>query len=134
MASIKIFALIFIIKFVTSSLAVRVVPLGEISNGHGLIIGRRAPLGYDEVLLVERISIPARHLRRVRHEETFHTPNHEIITQVRVDDPTMEVTGVQVTLIDKGPGYENVTLSFLSRWNSGIEKVVVLFGHRYHIH
>lgn len=133
MASYKrVFALILIIKLVTTSSAfrarTRIVPEGQASNGHDTVIGRRAPNGVDHVAFVDIVHIPAIPFWTVQHEETFHTQRQEIITQVRVEDVTMVVTGGRVQRINNGPGFQNVTLKFYSEWNSGIDKVVALYG------
>ena len=113
---------------VAQSSTVKVVPEGIIPNQpNGLIIGRRAP--NDHLVRIRFVSIRARLFQKIQHRETFHTPGHEIITQIRVEaDPMMHVFGVRTSLINNGPGFQNVTLNFISKKNSGIEQVVMLYG------
>lgn len=124
--------LIFIIELVATSSAVRVVPEEAIipNEQNVLIIGTRDPNGNDHLVRIKFVSVRAKLFRRVEYQETFHTPRNEIITQVRVQaNPMMHASGTRTTLIDNGPGFQNVTLNFISKKNSRIEQVVMLYGY-----
>ena len=122
----RIFTLIFIIKLVALSLAVRVVPEGfirEIRLQEGI---RQAN---DHIVQYQVLHITATRFRINEHEEIFHTEGNQIITQVLVMDGAFHEFGVRVEIIRNGVGYQNVTLRFISARSSAMVQVVMLFGH-----
>lgn len=126
----KIFALIVIITLAATSTATRnrIVPEEILYNGHSTVIGERDPNENDYVAFAFTVTRRAKLLGWVELVQTFHTWRQETITQIRVEDPGMRLTGGRVEVINNGPGSQNVTLKFYSSFNSGIYKDVVLYG------
>lgn len=120
----RIFTIILIIKLVATISAARVG--NRILPEEMLVaeIGEIRP--NDHLTLIQSVSIQRAILYgRVRRQLIFHTMRNEIISQVRV----LPFTGARALRMHNGPGSQNVTLEFISRLNSGIHKIVLLFGH-----
>ena len=125
----RIFTLIFIIKLVALSLAVRVVPDGYTFPEREIRLREGIRGQNDYIVQHQFVSIPARRYRVIEYEEIFHTARNQIITQVLVEDGALHEPELRVRLIRNGVGYQNVTLKFISARNSGIVQRVTLFGH-----
>lgn len=135
MASYKrIFALIFIIALIIAISSAarnknRIVPEGILYNGNTVVMGTRDPNGKDHIVRMQFVYVRAKLFQKVQYQETFYTPRNEVITQIHVEDVTRHATGSRVELINNGPGCQNATLRFFSKWNSGIDKAVLLYGY-----
>lgn len=106
----------------------------QVRNGQGVngrfeeaFIGRMC--GDDYEALSRSVHLPAASpFGKVEREINFATRDNEIITMIRVDNIGNNRGWVEVT--GYGPGFTNVTLKFTSRWNTGIDKHITLFGRR----
>lgn len=140
----RVYALLFILNlFFISSTARkknRIIPdetIGIIRGAvaHGKFeageIGARIQNDY-RLFMVGVYIRPARFFGTVQRERIFQTPKNEIITMVRIEDPEYlpAYTGGLVRITNNGPGFRNVTLKFYSKWNTGINKIVTLYGRR----
>lgn len=123
----RIFALI-LIKIIATSSATRDKIVAEESIQLSELGERTAD---DHLAFAKVINMPARSFgMRISKELHFRTWNNEIITQVLIQDPhIMPVTpGVRFERIHHGPGFQDVTLKFFGIPNTGMTKVVTLYG------
>ena len=93
---------------------------------HDAIFGRR--ISGDRLVLQKTINKSAKKFQIVTHRETFNTTTRYYkITQVAAYDQKTNGTGAYVSLIKGGPGFQNVTLSFVSQKSEGINFIVRMY-------
>lgn len=105
------------------------VPEAQTSNGHDMVIGKRDVNGNGHLTFINTVLKRFRLLERVKHVQTMYTWRQDTITQIHVEDVTMHVTGSRDEVISSGPGFTNITLKFINKWNCGFRKYVILYGH-----
>ncbi|XP_011161049.1 probable salivary secreted peptide [Solenopsis invicta] len=95
-------------------------------ESHNLIVGTRAP--GDRLSHKENIVKDSSIMRVVTVEKTFFVPQGERITLIEALDQKTNGNGAQASILNGGPGNNNVTLKFKSKRGHGINFIVQLYS------
>ncbi|XP_011161050.2 probable salivary secreted peptide [Solenopsis invicta] len=95
-------------------------------ESHNLIVGIRSP--GDRLSYTENIVKDSSWLRIVTIEKTFFVPQGERITMLEALDQKTNGNGAHASILNGGPGNNNVTLKFKSQRSHGINFVVKLYS------
>ncbi|XP_011686770.1 PREDICTED: probable salivary secreted peptide [Wasmannia auropunctata] len=95
-------------------------------KSHYLVVGSRVP--GDRVVLRENIIKDFSWLRVVTVEKTFYAAAYERITMVEALGQKTNGNGAYVSILNGGPGHNNVTMKFKSQRSHGINFVVQVYA------
>ncbi|CAK9819026.1 Probable salivary secreted peptide [Anthophora plagiata] len=132
MSGQKLFLYLVIVATAVIATQVSSVPQGgkyavNSSNAsHNLIIGYRLP--GDRLVLSQNVVKPSAWMRVVVEEKTFNVSKWERITMVRALDQKTNGNGAYASILNGGPGSNNVTIRFKSQRGHGINFVVELYS------
>ncbi|XP_011686768.1 PREDICTED: probable salivary secreted peptide [Wasmannia auropunctata] len=95
-------------------------------KSHHLVVGSRMP--GDRVVLRENIVKDSSWLRVVTVEKTLYAAANERITMVEALDQKTNGNGAYASILNGGPGHNNVTMKFKSQRGHGINFIVQLYA------
>lgn len=96
------------------------------NKSHNLIIGYRMP--GDRLVLTSRVVKNSAWLQIVTEQKTFNASRWDRITLVQALDQKTNGNGAYASLLNGGPGHQNVTLRFKSQRSHGIDFIVQLYA------
>ncbi|XP_031834359.1 putative salivary secreted peptide [Nomia melanderi] len=96
------------------------------NKSHNLIVGYRMP--GDRLVLRQNIIKKSAWMQIVTEQKTFNVSKWERITLVNALDQKTNGNGAYASLLQGGPGYNNVTLRFKSQRGHGINFIVELYS------
>ncbi|XP_066589766.1 probable salivary secreted peptide [Prorops nasuta] len=131
MAAQKIFVLLALLVAVTA--ASSLYPNGHPeqfasanNKSHHLTVGYRAP--GDRLVLRQSVQKNSSWMQVISVTKTFNASRYDRITQVNAFDQKVNGKGAYPSLLQGGPGYNNVTLKFKSQRGHGINFIVELYA------
>ncbi|XP_078051633.1 putative salivary secreted peptide [Augochlora pura] len=97
------------------------------NKSHHLIVGYRVP--GDRVIIRENLVVPSSPLQVKSITKVYNTTSQwEKITLVEALDQKTNGNGAYASLLNGGPGHNNVTLKFKSQRGHGINFLVVIYA------
>ncbi|XP_063995091.1 probable salivary secreted peptide [Diachasmimorpha longicaudata] len=96
------------------------------NKSHHLIVGRR--LSGDSVTYQENIVKSSKLWQIVTVQKTFYAARNERITQVVALDQKTNGNGAYASIVEGGPGRNDVTIRFKSQRGHGINFIVQLYS------
>ncbi|KAK0168624.1 hypothetical protein PV327_002402 [Microctonus hyperodae] len=98
------------------------------NKSHDLIVGSRT--SDDSMALEQNIIKSGNWLKKNVIKQSFNISESQIITQIKALDQDVHGHGAHVSLIEGGPGYNNVSLKFKSQRDHGINFKIVIFAKK----
>ncbi|XP_011867530.1 PREDICTED: probable salivary secreted peptide [Vollenhovia emeryi] len=120
-----------LVVLVIALLTINTVSAGEdvasyADDSHHLRVGSRMP--GDRLVLKENVSKSSGWLRVQVIEKTFYVPGLERITMVEALDQKTNGKGAYASILNGGPGHNNVTMKFKSQRGHSINFVLQLYS------
>lgn len=95
-------------------------------NSHNLVVGYRLP--GDKLVLRQNVIKNSSWMRVVVVEKSFSILEFERITLLRALDQKTNGNGAYASILEGGPGHNNVTIRFKSQRGHGIDFTVELYS------
>lgn len=96
------------------------------NKSHNLIVGYRMP--GDRLVLRSRVVKNSAWLQIVTEQKTFNASRWDRITLIQALDQKTNGNGAYASILNGGPGHQNVTLRFKSQRSHGIDFIVELYA------
>ncbi|CAD1479707.1 unnamed protein product [Heterotrigona itama] len=96
------------------------------NKSHNLIIGYRMP--GDRLVVRSRVVKNSSWMQIVTDTKTFNTTRWDRITLVQALDQKTNGNGAYASILNGGPGHQNVTIRFKSQRSHGIDFIVELYA------
>ena len=96
------------------------------NKSHDLVIGYRQP--GDRLVVRSRVVKNSSWMKIVTEQKTFNASRWDRITMVQALDQKTNGNGAYASILNGGPGHQNVTIRFKSQRSHGIDFIVELYA------